>query len=79
MFLSLSLSLSTSRSLDAGYLIVVPKRIVADTDEVLCIRLTNMTQPITVSIQVLEGNDTLAEIPPYFMEFPFACLTLNVR
>ncbi|XP_072038732.1 uncharacterized protein [Amphiura filiformis] len=59
------------RSLGMGYLIVVPKRLVADTEEVICITLTNMTQPITVYIQLLDGNDTIAEIAPYFMEFRY--------
>ena len=68
------------RSLGMGYLIVVPKRLVADTDEVICITLTNMTQPITVYIQLLYNeNITLAQIAPYFMEFKYACLTINVR
>ncbi|XP_033634885.1 uncharacterized protein LOC117296122 isoform X1 [Asterias rubens] len=68
----------TEKGFDTGYLIMVPKKMTAGTTEVICVQLLNMTQPITLSISLLDVEEAIAAIPPYFMEFPYACLDLEV-
>ncbi len=72
----------TEKGFDTGYLIVAPKKMTAGTTEIICIQLLNMTQPITLSISLLdpslEVEEAIAAIPSYFMEFSYACLELEV-
>ncbi|XP_033109447.1 murinoglobulin-1-like [Anneissia japonica] len=65
-------------SRESKYLIMAPKVMVAETTESVCIQLMNMTGPIYISVKLMDGDLELKRIPLYFMEFPFACLQIEV-